>query len=174
MSTFTTATPIVTFKKPPRRPQASRKRSTSPSSSTQETASTSASATPVIRPAKKSLVNPLIQGTKRRRDPAEENGGGLDEMDYRADEGLIGGRGDVYATRSTDYDLDDASRGGGDDGGRRALGEKKVRLNEVCHPFSNVMYSIDGCCFRSLPHLDVLPNSFPSDSRRVRVFPLGQ
>jgi hypothetical protein len=52
-------------------------------------------------------------------------------MEYRADEGLIGGRADVYATRSTDYDLD--SGVALDEAGRRELGEKKVRLNEVCH-----------------------------------------
>ena len=64
-----------------------------------------------------------MQGTKRRRDVGEEAGGGLDDLDYRADEGLMGGKGDVYATRSTDYDLDE--------GEKRGLGEKKVRLNEV-------------------------------------------
>jgi len=130
MSTASPPAPIVTFKKAPRRPQASRKRSTSPSLSSPNIASSSTSESNVIRPTKKSLVNPLIQGTKRRRDPTEENAG-LDEMEYRADEGLIGGRADVYATRSTDYDLD--SGVALDEAGRRELGEKKVRLNEVCH-----------------------------------------
>ena len=132
MSTVSPTVPVVTFKKPPRRPQASRKRSTSPSSDSQNVPSSSTSESNVVRPTKKTLVNPLIQGTKRRRDVADENGAGLDELDYRADEGLIGGRGDVYATRSSDYDLD---RGGGvgDEEGSRGLAEKKVRLNEVCH-----------------------------------------
>lgn len=130
MSTATSPAPLVTFKKPPRRPQASRKRSISPfiSSSTQPVAGPSTDT--VIRPTKKSLVNPLIQGTKRRRDPTEGDEGvgvGLEEMDYRADEGLIGGKGDVYATRAADYDLD------GGEGERKGLGEKKVRLNEVGH-----------------------------------------
>ena len=133
MSTIFPAVPVVTFKKPPRRPQASRKRSTSPSSNPQNVPSSSTFESHVVRPTKKSLVNPLIQGTKRRRDITDENVAGLDELDYRADEGLIGGRGDQYATRSSDYDLDRDGGGVGDEEGSRGLAEKKVRLNEVCH-----------------------------------------
>ena len=113
---MSTSAPLVAFKKPSRRPQVSRRRSTSP-------VHISASESSVIRPTKKSLANPLIQGTKRRRGVGEETGGGLDELDYRADEGMMGGKGDVYATRSTDYDLDE--------GEKRGLGEKKIKLNEV-------------------------------------------
>jgi RING finger protein 113A len=113
--------PVVTFKKAPRRPNQSRKRSASPVSedpgpSTQATSS-------VIRPTKKSILNPLVQGTKRRRDPNEqlEDGeGGLDDFDYKADEGLTQ-KGDAFATRSTDYDLESMEPG------RPA----RVKLNEV-------------------------------------------
>jgi RING finger protein 113A len=78
-----------------------------------------------VRPTKKSILNPLVQGTKRRREFGEEdeNGGGLDDTDYKADESLIGGRGDQYATRSTEYDLET-------DGSVKVDG-KKIRLNEV-------------------------------------------
>jgi RING finger protein 113A len=77
----------------------------------------------VIRPSRRSLANPLVQGTKRRRDINEETaGGGLDELDYKADEGLTA-KGDVFATRSTDWDLES-----------EPLKEKKVRLNEVRWP----------------------------------------
>jgi RING finger protein 113A len=66
-----------------------------------------------------------VQGTKRRRDPNElaEDGEGTayDDFDYKADEGLTQ-KGDVFATRSTDYDLETA------EGGRPAT---KVKLNEV-------------------------------------------
>lgn len=123
----TSAAPVVTFKKgPSRRPQQSRKRTPPADSeygspSNQAEASTSS----VVRPTKKSILNPLVQGTKRRREFGEEdeNGGGLDDTDYKADESLIGGRGDQYATRSTEYDLET-------DGSVKVDG-KKIRLNEV-------------------------------------------
>ena len=81
----------------------------------------------------------------------EENGGGLDELDYRADEGLIGGKGDVYATRSTDYDIDEEEK--------RALGEKKIRLNEVGHSHSCVGIADEGVSRVSSPYI-VPINSF--------------
>jgi hypothetical protein len=123
------APPIVAFKKGPRRPvTSSRKRSASPSSSAaaavsaDPSSSTSiAPSSSVIRPTKKAFANPLIQGSKRRRDPNEsaEDGGGLDELDYKADDaGLV--KGDAFATRSTDYDLESLEKS-----------DKRVRLNEV-------------------------------------------
>ena len=111
--------PVVTFKKgPSRRPQQSRKRSTPPpeDDATPEPAST------VVRPTKKSIANPLVQGSKRRRDADEgDEVGGLDEFDYKADEG-ISSHTDSFATRSSNYDLEA--------GGETELAGKKVRLNE--------------------------------------------
>jgi RING finger protein 113A len=117
--------PVVTFKKAPRRPNQSRKRSASPTSDEAGPSNPSAAATSsVIRPTKKSILNPLVQRTKRRRDPNElqEDGAGLDDFDYKADEGLTA-KGDAFATRSTDYDLETA------EGGRPTT--QKVKLNEV-------------------------------------------
>jgi RING finger protein 113A len=101
---MSTAAPIVAFKKAPRRPVTTRKRSTSPSASANAEASSS-----VVRPTKKSLINPLIQGTKRRRLDGDDDltGGGLDELDYRADDNLLD-KGDTYATRASDWDLESA------------------------------------------------------------------
>ena len=114
-----TAAPVVAFKKgPSRRPQQSRKRSTPPPDI--ETPGESSSS--VVRPQKKSLVNPLVQGTKRRRDINDDEGvGGLDEFDYKADEGLTS-KTDSFATRSADYDLEA--------GGSASIDGKKVKLNE--------------------------------------------
>lgn len=118
--------PVVTFKKAPRRPNQSRKRSASPTSDEAGPSNPSGATSSVVRPTKKSVLNPLVQGTKRRRDPNEqlEDGAGLDDFDYKADEGLTQ-KGDVFATRSTDYDLETA------EGGRPAT--QKVKLNEVSH-----------------------------------------
>jgi len=115
--------PVVTFKKAPRRPNQSRKRSASPVS--EDPGPSSQATSSVIRPTKKSILNPLVQGTKRRRDPNEqledgEGDGGLDDFDYKADEGLTS-KGDAFATRSTDYDLESMEPG------RPA----RVKLNEV-------------------------------------------
>jgi RING finger protein 113A len=120
------STPFVTFKKAPRRPNQSRKRSASPISEDPGPSTSSgagAATSSVIIPTKKSIVNPLVQGTKRRRDLNEqsEDGAGLDDFDYKADEGLTQ-KGDAFATRSTDYDLETS------EGGRPAA---KVKLNEV-------------------------------------------
>ncbi|KGB77073.3 pre-mRNA-splicing factor CWC24 [Cryptococcus deuterogattii R265] len=121
--------PVVTFKKgPSRRPAQSRQRRRSPSPlDPVAEASASASGSSVIRPEKKSLANPLVQGTKRRRTNANNEegedgvGGGLDEFDYAAEGGLTR-KGDEFATRANDWDLED------DDGqGKR---DKKVRLDE--------------------------------------------
>jgi len=61
-----------------------------------------------------------VQGTKRRRDLNDDNAqGGLDELEYRADEGEMN-KGDTFATRSSDWDLES-----------EPLKEKKIRLNEV-------------------------------------------
>ncbi|EIW71812.1 hypothetical protein TREMEDRAFT_43066 [Tremella mesenterica DSM 1558] len=131
--------PLVTFKRPPRRPQTSRQRSPSPSSSSIPGPSSQPT---VIRPIKKNLVNPLVQGTKRRRD-TEETGGGLEELDYQAEENLKGS-GDRYATRDSDWDLEN----GGDED--RFKVEKKVRLNEdgeidttLYHGMSNYLPTIN-------------------------------
>lgn len=129
--------PVVTFKKgPSRRPAQSRQRRRSPSPlDPVAEASASASSSSVVRPEKKSLANPLVQGTKRRRTNAnneeEENGvgGGLDEFDYAAEGGLTR-KGDEFATRANDWDLED-----GDGQGKR---DKKVRLDEVSHALNSV------------------------------------
>jgi len=113
--------PVVAFKKgPSRRPQQSRRRETPPAEDEPTTSEPSSS---VIRPTKKSLVNPLVQGTKRRRDLDDPDAltGGLDEFDYKADEGLIS-RADELATRSADYDLES--------GGSTQIDGKKIKLNE--------------------------------------------
>ncbi|KAK8853087.1 pre-mRNA-splicing factor CWC24 [Kwoniella newhampshirensis] len=119
-----TSTPLVQFRKgPSRRPVQSRKRTPSPVTDDLPVASSS-SGTSVVRPEKRSLANPLVQGTKRRRGDAAANdelGGGLDELDYKADASGIT-RADEFATRANDWDLE-----GQDDG---ALKEKKIRLNE--------------------------------------------
>lgn len=124
--------PVVTFKKgPSRRPAQSRQRRRSPSPfDPVAEASASASGSSVIRPEKKSLANPLVQGTKRRRTNANNEegedgvGGGLDEFDYAAEGGLTR-KGDELATRANDWDLEDEDRQGKKD--------KKVRLDEVRH-----------------------------------------
>lgn len=113
--------PVVTFKKAPRRPNQSRKRSSSPAA---DEAGPSTSTSSVVRPTKKSIINPLVQGTKRRRDVnADEDGAGLDEFDYKADEGLTQ-KGDAFVTRSADYDLETVEGG-------KSAGDKRVKLNEV-------------------------------------------
>lgn len=120
--------PVVTFKKAPRRPNQSRKRSTSPVAE-EAGPSTSASASTVVRPTKKSILNPLVQGSKRRRDLNEEsNGTGLDDFDYKADDAGMQ-KGDKFATRSSDFDLENAEGG-------RDMTEKRVKLNEVSHSYS--------------------------------------
>ena len=97
-----TAPPLVAFKKPPRsRPVQSRRRSTSPSAVPFDPSSS----TSVVRPERKSLANPLIQGNKRRRDESD-SAPALDDDDFRADSTF--NPGDTYATRSTDYDLESA------------------------------------------------------------------
>lgn len=134
--------PVVTFKKgPSRRPAQSRQRRRSPSPlDPVAEASASASGSSVIRPEKKSLANPLVQGTKRRRTNANNEegedgvGGGLDEFDYAAEGGLTR-KGDELATRANDWDLED------DDGqGKR---DKKVRLDEVRHALNSVCLQWD-------------------------------
>lgn len=134
--------PVVTFKKgPSRRPAQSRQRRRSPSPlDPVAEASASASGSSVIRPEKKSLANPLVQGTKRRRTNANNEegedgvGGGLDEFDYAAEGGLTR-KGDEFATRANDWDLED------DDGqGKR---DKKVRLDEVRHALRTVCLQWD-------------------------------
>jgi RING finger protein 113A len=120
-----TVEPVVMFKKgPSRRPAQSRKRSTSPSTTTPSDPSSSTS---VVRPTKKSLINPLVQGTKRRRDAEnDDTGGGLDDLDYKADLGLTSKQ-DNLATRDADWDLqvdDRLGLGDGDDT------RKRIRVNE--------------------------------------------
>jgi len=116
----TMSAPVVAFKKgPSRRPQQTRRRDTPPA----EDEPSSEPSSSVVRPTKKSLVNPLVQGTKRRRDLDDPDAlsGGLDEFDYKADEGLIS-RADELATRSADYDLES--------GGSTSIDGKKIKLNE--------------------------------------------
>ena len=132
---MSTTAPLVTFKKAPKRPQtSSRRRSASPDDSA-SSSSRPAESSNVVRPTKKNILNPLVQGTKRRRDPndaADEATAGLDEFDYKADEGVLSGRGDQYATRDADWDLENE----GGDRFRADTGTKKVRVNEVGSPES--------------------------------------
>lgn len=69
------------------------------------------------------MLNPLVQGSKRRRDLGDDANAGLEEMDYRADEGLSA-RGDAYATRASDWDMEGQAD-------KAAGQEKKIRLNEA-------------------------------------------
>ncbi|WWC91555.1 uncharacterized protein L201_006501 [Kwoniella dendrophila CBS 6074] len=120
------STPLVSFKKgPSRRPAQSRKRSASPVAESDALSGSSSSI--VIRPEKKNLANPLVQGTKRRRDlNGDSTDGGLDELDYRADEGLTR-KGDELATRASNWDLEN---GGSIDDYNDILKDKKIKLNE--------------------------------------------
>ena len=129
--------PVVTFKKgPSRRPQQSRRRSNSPPTAIESLPSSEAgpSTSSVVRPSKKNLANPLVQGTKRRRDldgDGEDDGGagyGLDDFDYKAEQGSSK-KGDVYATRSSDWDLEA--------GGETKIDGKKIKLNEASHSVSS-------------------------------------
>lgn len=88
--------------------------------------SSSSASSSVVRPTKKSILNPLVQGSKRRRDLNEEtSAAGLDDFDYKADDAVMQ-KGDKFATRSSDFDIETA------DGGKMAS-EKRVKLNEVSH-----------------------------------------
>ncbi|ODN81474.1 pre-mRNA-splicing factor CWC24 [Cryptococcus amylolentus CBS 6039] len=108
--------PNVQFKKgPSRRPAQSRKRSPTPPDADEPSS--------VVRTQTKSIANPLVQGTKRRRDVqagdnVADDENGLDEFGYRADEGLTK-RADELVTRANDWDLEN-----------EPVPEKKVRLNE--------------------------------------------
>ncbi|BEJ11373.1 hypothetical protein CspHIS471_0107950 [Cutaneotrichosporon sp. HIS471] len=104
-SSAATAKPIVMFKKAGRtRPQkSSRKRSASP------TAEEPAAETTVVRPKSRSIANPLVQGSKRRRTEGEV--GGLDEYDYDADDAGIT-RADELATRDSNWDLETLEKKG--------------------------------------------------------------
>ena len=150
-----TTAPVVTFKKgPSRRPQQSRRRSTSPSAY-EPSSEAGPSTSTVIRPTKKNISNPLVQGTKRRRDLNEDDfAGGLDELDYKADEGLSSSRGDVYATRDTDYDL------GIEAGGEVKVEGKKIRLNEVGSSPSILGNMADKAAPPLLPIYQPTPGSF--------------
>ncbi|KAL7418341.1 RNA-splicing factor [Cryptotrichosporon argae] len=115
----TSAAPTVVFKKAPRRPQASRKRSASPPS----VATPDVGPSSVVRPNLKSGYNPLVQGSKRRRDAADgedaDGDASADDLSaFRADEGGLR-RADELATRSADWDLEGAEKA-----------DKKIRLNE--------------------------------------------
>ena len=129
-----TVAPVVAFKKgPSRRPQQSRRRSNSPPTTITDSLPSSEagpSTSSVVRPTKNLLANPLVQGTKRRRefnaDGEDDDGAGygLDDFDYKAEEG-VSKKGDVYATRSSDWDLEA--------GGETKIDGKKIKLNEVSH-----------------------------------------
>ncbi|ORX40730.1 hypothetical protein BD324DRAFT_640583 [Kockovaella imperatae] len=124
---MTSVAPVVTFKKgPSRRPQQSRNRAPSPTADEGQASSEAGPSTSsVVRPSKKNVANPLVQGTKRRRElneNGEEGDAGLDDFDYKAEEGLSGAKGDVYATRSTEWDLEA--------GGEAKIDGKKIKLNE--------------------------------------------
>lgn len=107
----------VLFKKGPRsRPnQTRRKRSATPPD--EDAAAVAESS--VVRPNKTSIANPLVQGTKRRRDDHSASGG-LDEFEYKADEGGI--RGDDFATRSSNWDIEGE--------GVVEADSKRVKVNE--------------------------------------------
>lgn len=115
MSTTDAPAKPVLFKKGPRsRPnQSRRKRSATPPDED------AGGETSVVRPNKTSIANPLVQGTKRRRGDAAE-AGGLDEFEYKADEGGI--KGDEFATRSTNWDIEGLEP--------HEVKDKRVRVNE--------------------------------------------
>ncbi|KAL1409983.1 RNA-splicing factor [Vanrija albida] len=116
-STSAPPAPTVMFKKGPRsRPNQSRRREATPPADDASPAATDSDSA-VVRPTKKSILNPLVQGTKRRRAPGEEVGG-LDEFDFKADGGGI--TQDEYATRSADWDLE----------GVEKKEDKRIKLNE--------------------------------------------
>ncbi|TXT11117.1 hypothetical protein VHUM_01868 [Vanrija humicola] len=118
-STSTAPAPVVTFKKGPRsRPNQSRRREATPPADDNASPAATDSDSAVVRPTKKSILNPLVQGTKRRRGPGEELGGGLDESEFKADGGGI--TQDEFATRSADWDLE----------GVEKKEEKRIKLNE--------------------------------------------
>ncbi|TYJ53700.1 pre-mRNA-splicing factor CWC24 [Cryptococcus floricola] len=109
--------PNVQFKKgPSRRPAQSRKRSPTPPEAEPSSSSS------VVRTQTKSIANPLVQGTKRRRDvqAGDNDENGLDEFGYRADEGLTK-RADELVTRANDWDLEHDPK---------PVSDKKVRLND--------------------------------------------
>lgn len=101
--------PVVMFKRGPKRPVSTRKRSVSPTTDAPPPSSAAGPSSTVIRPTKKSLANPLVQGSKRRRDlsstDGDVNGGGLEDLDYTASDTLTF-KGDQYATRGNDHDTD--------------------------------------------------------------------
>ncbi|WVQ72990.1 pre-mRNA-splicing factor CWC24 [Cryptococcus sp. DSM 104548] len=114
--------PNVLFKKGPSRRPAQSRRQRSPTPP--DTATPEAEASSVVRTQTKSIANPLVQGTKRRRDvhagdEIADDENGLDEFGYRADEGLTK-RADELVTRANDWDLEND----------QGVKEKKVRLNE--------------------------------------------
>lgn len=111
-STTPATKPTVMFKKGPRsRPQkTSRKRSVSPAAEEEE----DSAETTVVRPNKKSIANPLVQGSKRRR--TEGEAGGLDEYDYSAEDAGI--TRDEFATRDANWDLETLEK------------EKGIKVNE--------------------------------------------
>lgn len=100
--------PVAIFKKGPKRPVTVRRRSPTPPPSSADPADPvkSNGESSVIRPTKKSLANPLVQGSKRRRDFTSDDAdasGGLEDLDYAATESLTF-KGDQYATRGNDHD----------------------------------------------------------------------
>ncbi|WVF73166.1 pre-mRNA-splicing factor CWC24 [Kwoniella sp. CBS 6097] len=119
--------PLVQFKKgPSRRPVQSRKRSPSPNL---ESSAEASSSTTVVRPERKNIANPLVQGSKRRREAKDDDeetadgvGDGLGDLDYRADAGLTR-KADEFATRDSNWDLEEV---GAADSGK----DKRVKLNE--------------------------------------------
>ncbi len=104
-STAPATKPVVMFKKAGRtRPQKStRKRSASP------VAEEASAETTIVRPKARSIANPLVQGSKRRRTEGES--GGLDEYDYTADEAGVT-RADELATRDSNWDLESLEKKG--------------------------------------------------------------
>lgn len=116
-STSAAPTPVVMFKKGPKsRPKTtSRRRSVSPQA---EATPDDSSDTAVVRPTKKSIANPLVQGSKRRRLPGDDTPGGL--VEFEAEGGGI--RGDDFAVRSTNWDLDENVV--------EETATKRVKLNE--------------------------------------------
>ena len=101
--------PVVTFKKGPKRPVTSRRRSPSPSATAPADPAAPIGESSVVRPTKKSFDNPRVQGSKRRRDftadDADVPAGGLEDLDYSATDTLTF-KGDQYAFRGNDHDTE--------------------------------------------------------------------
>ncbi|BEI80291.1 hypothetical protein CcaverHIS002_0108200 [Cutaneotrichosporon cavernicola] len=143
------AKPVVMFKKAGRtRPQkSSRKRSASPTAAEEPAAETT-----VVRPKSRSIANPLVQGSKRRRTEGEI--GGLDEYDYDADDAGIT-RADELATRDSNWDLE-------------SLEKKGITVNED----GNIVQADDGMYRGQKGYLPTINKTNSSRDSKMKTGPI--